>query len=431
MKITTPLFFFMIIVITSNVSATGLFDIMNETIYAGDWDVDSENYVAPTLPPSDGAWKRGRIWVITSVSKNNPDYKDQYMYRIYATEYSDCVYKGRDEFGTTRCAGDGCWVESIMGNDFFVTESLYNRQSNDTKQLIDAGCGGVVLYEWEPFQGDPANPYDVSVNHDDVIWGYVDIGFRNLSKMNGNFCIQSNDSVHVDAGSWDEIFSDHYDKDGEWCQHRWDISDESGYKVVDGNVSGVVDIVVEWAHKMRDTEGDTRYWNHTNTATFSETKTMPTLLNKTPEIRINITSYNNSVTPYSLIDVRITDNITSTEVVYRNASSVHHHKIGFHVIDDDGEYFDFVNESTWIPDESNIVALRDGYYVINEAPLKLSELHINVSTPYDTYEIADYNTTVINSKPSDYIQWEVMGVFLAFIVLCIVMAYRATRGFRL
>lgn len=431
MKLTTPLFFFIIIFTTSNISANGVFDIMNETIYTGDWGVDMDN-AELTLPPDDGVWKCGRIWVLASVNQYGPNQKGQYTCSVYAHEYRGCVYKGCGKFGTTICYGEGCWVRTLMGTNFFIPEEIYNVQSNDTKHQIDEMCGGVVSDGWEPFWGDPTNPYDVSVQHGNVVWGYVEVGFRNLSKINENFCIQSEDSIHLDAGSWDEIFSDRYDKGHGWQQHRWNISDRSYYNVVGGTVTGIVDVVVDWAHMRRDGEGDTQYSNNTNKKTFGTTKVMPTVLNKTPLTSVDITSYNNSVTPYSLISVHITDNITSTEIVYKNTSSVYHHKIGFLTADeDDGEYFDFVDESVWLPDESNIVTIRGGYYVINEAPLNLSELCINVSTPYDTYEVNNYNVTTINSEPADYIQWEVMIVFLAFLGLCIASARMAVRRFRL
>lgn len=415
----------MIMILIQTASAGGVFDIMEETIYTGNWSETEHTY---NLPPDNGNWNGGNIYVVQAIRKH-ADSGDGFRYNIYTRDYQCGLFDGSGKFGVTRCRGDGCWVDSVSGSQFFILESVYNSQSNHTKQLIRESCGGVVPSSWEPFRGNPNNPYDVDVENREVVWGYVGVFFENMSRINGEYRIPSDDAIQIASGSWDEVRSDEYDRDGKWRQHLWGVEDAIQYVANNGTVSAMIDITVKWAHKRRNMEGRYDYQNHTSRATFSDTATMPTILNRTYS-NATIVCHNNSVTPYSLIAVHIDENVTSTEIVYRNRSSTYHNKIGILTSDGEREYFDFIDEPAWLPDASNIVTRRGGYYVINEAPLNMSELIITVSTPYTSYEVVDYNVTVIHSKPTDYVHWEVMAMFLSLLGLFVAIPYILLRRLR-
>ena len=394
-------------------SEAGIFEIMNETFFDGDWNAASMSY---NLPPDCGCSIGGRVWVVNGVSNGR-------VKRVYASGYRSCLYKDSGEFGETICSGDGCWVDMISGKNFFVTESVFGRQTNDTKKRILNGCGGVVKKGWQPFLGHPDNPYDAKIQNRGVVWGYVKIHFNKLSMIDGEYCIPTQDSIIIDSGSWESVGSRQWKKK-KWSRGVWSVKDRTVSEVTDGMITARINITVKWYQSRRDSEGATVYSNHTSVATFYDSAVMPRVLDIAQNTTVTIVCHNNSVTPYSLIDVNVSDTIVSTEITYKNATSSRCDQLGILAKDDEFMFFDFSRErKLFTSDKKNTITVRNGLYVINEAPLELDNLRINVSTPYNTYTVDNYNVTVINSTPADYIHWKVIIVFLSSLCLFVAMTY--------
>ena len=410
----------------SAVAWEGPFEILNETFFDGDWSAVTQEY---HLPPECGCMFPGTTWVITNVYRYWRG--DEWEYRAYARYYGHCHEEEHTgAFGSTLCNGDGCWVHDLIGGSkFFVTDRVYNGQSNHTKELIDLYCGGVVPNNWQPFYGHPDDPYDVEVKSSGIIWGYIAIHFDKMSMIDGEYCIPNTDAVLIDSGSWYSLACAPK-KDGWWMGVR-SINDRTKYAIDDDVITARINVTVRWYYARHKDDGTTIYNNMVSVATFSDTKPMPTILSEPPNASATIVSQNNSVSPYSIIDVIIDEDIVSTEVIYKNRSSGYYNQVGELNSSDELKYFNFRREyPIWLPNQSNIVTRRSGYYIINEAPLSLGKLTINVSTPYQTQAISNYNVTVINSKPSDYIYWKVMFTFLATLGVFIMISYNLLRRFR-
>lgn len=364
------------------------------------------------LPPDDGVLIGGRIFVIDWVHQRF--YKKRWKTRAYAVEYRNSMLSDYDEFGVCIDRSKHDWVNFIFAGGVFVTEAVYDRQDNKTKTLMQNRCRCVVPNDWHPFHGHPDDPYDVEVQNQDIIWGYISVHFNNLSKINGEYCIPDGDSVIIDSGSWHEV-SSKKNKKKRWVAEFVSIEDVVTSKITDGNITARIDITLKWHYKSRDRDsnGMYSYNNKTSTATFYDTVSMPRVLNIPMNASATIVSYNNSVAPYSLIDVHIDENVTTTKITYRNQTATHHNKIGLLETTDDLKHFNFIDEGIWKPDQNNTIAFRAGYYVINAAPL--SDIQIDVSTPYQTYTITDYNVTVIDSKPTDHIGWKSIIAFMSLL----------------
>jgi hypothetical protein len=124
-------------------------------------------------------------------------------------------------------------------------------------------------------------------------------------------------------------------------------------------------------------------------------------------------------------------NIIRTTVEYKNNDTSWHNLTGIVRNNSRGtEHVWFVNDGTFIDDENDTIEKMAGYYVINEAPLNRSLLNITILTPYMEYTPTNWNVTVINSKPSDYIYFKVMFAFLAILGAFVVTAYVVLRRFR-
>lgn len=413
--------FIFLLSLAQSASATGIFDIMNETFFTGNWSDSQTEY---NLPSGGSCPMLGTQFVAIQVAHSNKN--GDPGYRIYAREYRDCVYKGTEEYGNTICSGDGCWVDMIAKNNMFVTKSLYGAQTNSTKAAILKRCGGVVGSSWTPSMGHPNNPYDAEIQNTGIAWGYVQIHFENMSKINGEYCIPSTESLQIDSGSWETV-GDPSTKKKKWVTEFVSIDDKTMYFIEDDIITAKINITVKWRHRRIRGDGSYAYCNHTDAATFYDTAVMPKVLTQTPDASVTIVCYNNSVSPYSLIEVYIDENVTETEITYRNQTATHHHKIGLLETTDNPKHFTFIDKGVWKPDQNNVIAFRAGYYVINEAPL--GAIQINVSTPYQTYMIIDYNVTVINSKPTDHVGWKPIIAFMSVLVvfgggiLCILRRY--------
>lgn len=424
----SPIYFFLIIMIiilsppATASEAGGIFDIMDETFYTGNWSGVESEYNAP---PSNGCFMTGRMFVITHVSTRfkEGDWKSH----IYAEEYRTGVMKDRGHFGDAISRTRGGFVDGISGACFFVKESVYNRQDNDTKTRIDQECNAVVPNSWHPFHGHPNDPYDVKIQNQGYLWGYVHIVLDNLSRLNTTYYIPSSDAFHIDAKSWNDLASDRNKRDG-WDVEVQGTEEKMTHSISEGVVTAELDVVVKWCYrsKKRNLEGEFRYNNKTSTAAFHSYAVMPQVLNSTQATAI-IMSHNNSVMPHSLIDVRINETVTATEICYRNQVATHHNKVGVLTNEDGLEYFDFVDADVWVPDPDGMIVRRGGYYVIDEAPLDTDNLTITVSTPYESFEVVEYNVTVMHSKPTDHVQWQLMIWFLSLLGVLLLVPYIMLR----
>jgi len=136
---------------------------------------------------------------------------------------------------------------------------------------------------------------------------------------------------------------------------------------------------------------------------------------------ITITSYNNSVTPYTLLYMPSRENIIKQSVQYRNDTASWYNLTGLVKTNDRGaEHVRFLNETGYTIDENETITRRSEYFVINEAPLNWSLLNISVYTPYIVKNDTICNITIYNSKPSDFVAWKplvtLIGILSSFLI---------------
>lgn len=155
-----------------------------------------------------------------------------------------------------------------------------------------------------------------------------------------------------------------------------------------------------------------------------------TFNNSIDDYEITITSYNNSVTPYTLIHIPDRWNVYKTSVEYGNNTTLWYNLTGLVRENDRGtEHVWYINETTLLV-ENNTVRKLGKYYVVNEAPLNWSQLNISVFTPYVVHDNLTWNATTMNSEPSDYIYYKVMFAFLAILGVFVMTSYILLRRFR-
>ena len=182
--------------------------------------------------------------------------------------------------------------------------------------------------------------------------------------------------------------------------------------------------LVCWA----DGDGNTHcYWVYVDDSLLiSYTVDSPeTFNNSFGNYEITITSYNNSVTPYTLIYAPPRWNIIKQSVHYKNDTASWYNLTGLVKENDRGtEHVRFLNETGFVIDENETITRRAEYFVINEAPLNWSLLDIHVYTPYMDINSSICNATIYNSKLSDFIPWKpiyiLIGILASFMIgICI------------
>jgi len=161
------------------------------------------------------------------------------------------------------------------------------------------------------------------------------------------------------------------------------------------------------------------------------TKSPETFKNTINNYDITITSYNNSVTPYTLIHIPPCWKIIKETVEYKNNTTHYQNKTGWVTTNSKGtEHVRFLNNTLHVEDPTYTISRCAEYYVINEAPLNWTMLNISVFTPYVEITDVPCHITVMHSKPSDHVHWEILLVLISFIALCTIVSYKVITGWR-
>jgi hypothetical protein len=167
-----------------------------------------------------------------------------------------------------------------------------------------------------------------------------------------------------------------------------------------------------WTTHSSVTGTNTKHYRF-ETKTVSVTRPHPKILStNTSNVLAQITEYNNTFDPYTLIRVDVPDRITATSFKYKNHTAKHFDMVGV-VVD---EHANFLNNDMWkvSPNQDLIVPYGD-QCLIREAPINLSELGIQIHSPYHTENVTRCNITTITSNPTDYVNFKRMFIYILLI----------------
>jgi len=232
------------------------------------------------------------------------------------------------------------------------------------------------------------------------IRGWIDIiGFRNMSVVGGGRYVNGTPESFaiVKRDAW------HTPVDGKVVSFKSVSSIDDHYNYT----TAVQKTTFHWKYKVCGLFGC--HWVHVwEYLTVSYTAESPEVYNNTIDYyEITITSYNNSVTPYTLIYVPERYNIIKQSVEYKGNTTSCYNLTGLVKTNDRGtEHVRFLNEPGATLDKNETITRRAEYYVINEAPLNWPLLNISVYTPYVEHKDPICNVTIYNSKPSDFVAWK-------------------------
>lgn len=268
-----------------------------------------------------------------------------------------------------------------------------------------------------------------NVKSDGHIRGWIDIiGFKNMSHIDGVNYVNGSarEFAIVKRNAW------YTNVPGTVVSFKSICSViDTDYVYENDTTSAVQYTHLHWKKKVCGLFGCD--WVHYHEyLTVSYTTNSPITFNNTIDGgTVIITSYNNSVTPYTIIYIHDRDNIIKTTIEYKNNVAKRCNRTGWVTINDRGtEHVEFMSNEWYIPDSNNTITRISEYYVINEAPLNWPLLNISVFTPYIEHDDKNWNVTTINSKPSDFYDIDGIVIFVAMISILISGAYIALKGGR-
>ena len=292
------------------------------------------------------------------------------------------------------------------------------------------------------FDGDwgVADAHGVPSSHaytnDANIRGKIDIiGFRNMSVVNGTRYVNGipKSFAIVKRSAWYELPVDAVFVSFKSIYHIYDTLHEDGVTTT----TALQITTFKWGKWVcevnEDGSEDCVFYERVEYLTITDVVESPYIFNNNIDnYTIVITSYNNSVTPYTLIYVPYRLNIVKETVEYKNNNIQCHNKTGWVTTNSKGtEHVRFLNKTLRVEDPTYTITRRSEYYVINEAPLDWKLLNISVQTPYVLHDDLAWDVTVVHSKPSDYISWKLMVVFVFVLVVFLVAGYYAVNAGRM
>jgi Right handed beta helix region len=201
-----------------------------------------------------------------------------------------------------------------------------------------------------------------------------------------------------------------------------------------------VDLTVTTNYKIPETNHikvlgytltSTSYNHGSETETFSKTfdtpKQFPTLSDS--NFNVTVTYYNNSYDPHTLVYVDSSYQNLISEVHYssNNSFAVDYQLIGMVIPKSNGaKITNFQNESAWKFSDNQMSYSYGGLYI--KGKFDLSKFNVTVKTPYSSYEIKNYNYTIIND-PTDHVSKNTIrtGLLLVFLIPLFVAIFKELR----
>lgn len=359
-RVTTTLIFLLITLPMT--SGTGIFDVLNYTVWDGDWSVVNESEIARERCAFSGQW-----YLITSV---HAWYDDGNTYvKIGGYRWNECgKYKYDSNWMTFHIRDNYSeWCDKAY-RPYCLTQYAWDCQPQYMKDVLNnstkfigvwpVGSNSWTIDGWHPYNGYPQDPLNPPTQNSGHIFGWVGIRFRNASMLDGVVCINTIDDVEAVYDVWDNVYTIER-KDGGSCTGckdwtpEFDSMETESMVYIDGDrVVAQVNTTLKWyyyRYRCQISGDDIPCWDeyidYTEYAEFRAVSPVPVIINNTvPDVTATITCYNNSFSPYTSIRVPTKLPIISTTFVYKNCTAKLFHKTGL-VMD---EYTKFTNNSFWI-----------------------------------------------------------------------------------
>jgi len=266
---------------------------------------------------------------------------------------------------------------------------------------------GVCSREWQPYYGDPAK--NTTVQNTGHIWGDPHIRFDNLSIISGVWFVSNDSDIIIEPNVWHSVDGIKSYKRCSDCDHWQAYFDSVNITTTidesEDMITANVYVALKWYYHRQSCHvaGDDIYCNDlfkntTERAVFTTTAKKPVVSDLLKSnSTAHIVYYNKTHAPITYIGVKTSNSTIITTYMYENHTAIKYHAIG--VVQDD--YVAFVNDTTvWEIDQGQSVLTRRGDAAVVIGRFNMSNLSIDVSTPYTTHQIDEYDfTTVESGKP--------------------------------
>ena len=416
-----------------------IFDVLNLTVFDGNWSVISDDVAFQDRCNFPGKW-----YLLTSVGSR---YNDGDLWaRASGLRWDGCrSYKFSDGVMNSKIYNHSDWCEKVY-YPYVITERSWNAQPQYTKAILNNTTKfmGVVPNRWDlwhPYLGRPDDMPVYEVSNSEHIFGWVTVSFENASRINGTTYVADNYSIVPVYDVWNSV-------DGikayERCEDCYSCKMMRA-KLISMNVTPVitekdelivVNVYVElkWGYYCNhcrisgeNMPCEAMWRNTTEHARFTATAIAPTIVTLDDRnVIAQITEHNNTFDPYTIIRVDVPENVTVTTFTYKNNTVKHFNLIGVSNV----SHVEYLDSSTWktTPNQDLILPYGD-LCLIRDAPLNLSELQIQISTPYITKNVTRCNITVITGESTDYVDFKGIFMYTSIIFILVLCAWLNLRRF--
>jgi hypothetical protein len=297
----------------------------------------------------------------------------------------------------------------------FIMMPSATAEGYDIFGLINSTWSG----DWEDLNYE-AVQLDKVIHSTADMSGWIDIaGYRNMTRIDGMDYVYGGpvSCAIVEYDVWDLIsgVKERWNDNVDWIHEDLEVRQDGD------ELSASLDVEMKWHHSVLKFNNGIPYIKKTyyyDNMTLTDTEKVPLSFNFTAEnIAANVTVYNNTFAPKTLIQLPCMPGVMQVNYSYDNHTITHTRMIGR--VERTDKNVEFVNMSLvdmWSRPSGPLSHIGD-IVVIRGSNFSTDRLDVLVSTPYQTVEVADFNETTINYSAAQSVHPALYYIMSLFIVL--------------
>jgi hypothetical protein len=285
----------------------------------------------------------------------------------------------------------------------------------DIFKLIDSAWSG----DWKDLNCEAVQPDKVIYSTADMS-GWIDIaGYRNMTRVDGVDYVYGDpvSCAVVEYDVWDLIsgVKERWNDNVDWIHKDLEVRQDSDELIAS------LDVEMKWHHSTLKFNNGIPYIKKTyyyDNMTLTDTETVPLSFNFTAEnTAVNVTVYNNTFAPKTLIQLPCMPGIMQVNYSYDNHTITHIRMTG--LVERTDKNVEFVNMSLidlWSRPSGPLSHIGD-IVVVRGSNFSTDKMDVAVSTPYQTVKVTDFNETTINYSAARSVHPALYYIMSIFIVL--------------
>jgi hypothetical protein len=305
------------------------------------------------------------------------------------------------------------------------TSMIFSAAANEEDTFFDLLNSSVWDGVWDSLTHTTKPDKHIQTGVD--LQGWIDIvGYRNMIRINSVDYIYGDpaDCAIIEFDVWDLMTGqkDRLNDNVDWIHTNLTVLQDKG------NITAVLDIEMLWHHsELKHTLTGKPYIKktyHTESMSINDIEKVPKTFDYTPaEMTAYITVYNSSFSPKVLVYVPELPYLLKTTYTYNTDTIIRSGMLGEVEQTEKGiEFVNLTDVMMWSDPEGDLCHIGSSA-VIRCENFSVDQLNINVSTPYETVKIKNYNVTTVDYTPGTSVHPLLYHILAIFIILISVFLY--------